>query len=109
MASPLGPVYILKNSVGMLPFGYAVSVVLCVHCVSWNPVSMALGAMSAGGDAAILVMDFDGIWHGRSGCHLAATGLISSLCLYVPKHYGCRGQTLIDIFYCVGLSYQGSC
>jgi len=42
----------------MLPFCYAVSVAPCVHCVSWNPVSMALGAMSAGGYAATLLMDF---------------------------------------------------
>jgi hypothetical protein len=47
----------------MLPFGYAVSVAVCVHCVSWNPVSMALGTMSAGGYAATLVMDL--------GCILA--------------------------------------
>jgi len=93
----------------MLPFGYAVSVVLCVHCISWNPVSMALEAMSAGGYAAILVIALGCIWHGMSGCHLSANCSISNPCLYVLKHYGCRGQTLIDTFCCVGLSCHGSC
>ena len=93
----------------MLPFGYAVSVVLCVHRVWWNAMSMALGAMNAGGYAAILVMYFVNIWQDMSGCHRAATDSISSLCLYVPKHCGCYGQTPIDTFCCVRLSCQGSC
>jgi hypothetical protein len=88
----------------MLPFGDAVCVGMCADFALWNPASMASGAksagryaMSAGRYAAILVMDFDYICHGISGCHRAVTGLISILWLYVLQHYGCAGRLIVTL------------